>query len=394
MADERPAVAPEWATTAAPGDRVSAPGDKINSGWAAGEAPPHNWINFLFKNPADWVRYLDTVTSAMASLNWEQAVGEGTDGVFTNGTPTGGDYDPLSGYWVLAGLTDGCWISTDDARTFVDFGTGMASTVSLRDCAIGATSSAVCVGNSATAYRRDTILSGSWGTVTLPGSPTSLRNVLYDTQNTRYIVLGSKSGEPYAATSDNDTGTAFTERSDNLPAVFDGEEIVSAAVNNAGIVVASVLSAATKTAFSTDGGIAWSESTTALVSGKYDIAWSAELDLFVAVRKDSTTTNQTYTSSDGDVWTPVGTGPIGFDNDILSSGHSVRFLRHALVVGGRRDSLAVLGISEDLGATWSIQQLDSLGGVDPNMATSRSGGKLVAVTDSGFGYRSARSKAG
>lgn len=394
MADERPAVAPEWATTAAPGDRDSAPGDKINSGWAAGEAPPHNWFNFLIKNAADWIRYLDTVSQGLATLNWEQAVGEGTDGVFTNGTPKGGDYDPISGYWLLAGLSDGCWISTDDARTFVDFSGGMASAIVLRDCAVGGTSSAVCAGSSATVYQRATILSGTWGTVTLPGSPTVIHNVLYDTANTRYIVLGAESGEPYAATSDNATGTVFTERSASLPTAFDGGSIGSAAVNDNGIVVAALSAADTALAFSTDGGLTYSESTTALVSGVYDIAWSAELDLFVAVRTDSTANNNTYTSSNGDVWVPTGTGPIGFDTNIGTFGHSVRFLRHAIVVGGRRDSLAVLGVSHDLGVTWVIQQLDSLGGVDPQIAASRSGGKLVAVTDSGFGYRSARSKAG
>lgn len=394
MADERPAVAPEWATTAAAGDRDSAPGGKIDAGWVAGEAPPHNWINFLFKNPADWIRYLDTVTQGLSALNWEFVTAGGTDGVFSPGIPLGGDFDPLSGYWLVAGSSDGCHISKDDARIFAAFNTGMSSTVLLRDCAVGASSSAVCVGNSATVYQRATILSGSWGTVTLPGSPTALQNALYDTSNTRYIVLGAESGEPYAATSDNATGTAFTERSDDLPSFMDGGFIGSAAVNNTGIVVAALAAADTKTAFSTDGGLTYSESTTALVSGVYDIAWSAELGEFVAVRTDSTANNQTYTTADGDIWVPRGTGAIGFDANIGTFGHSVKFLRHALVVGGRREGLAVLGVSDDLGVTWDIHPLNDLGGVDPQIVSSRSGGKLVALTDGGFGYRSARAKAG
>lgn len=66
MADEvRPNVSPAWATTAAAEDVNSAPSGKIDSGWVAGEPPPHDWFNFLLKNPADWIRYLSDEQAAV-----------------------------------------------------------------------------------------------------------------------------------------------------------------------------------------------------------------------------------------------------------------------------------------------------------------------------------------
>ncbi len=400
--ENRPAILPEWATTAVPPDIESAPSGKIDDGWIAGEAPPHDWFNFLLKNDADWVRYLDQHQTSLNTLNWEQAAGGGAAGIIEDsGAATvpqrGGDYDPISKQWLSAGGSDGCQISNDDARNFADLDGGMSAGVSLQDCAIGATSSAVCIGDSTTMYQRATILSGSWGTVTAPGSPTELASIVYDTLNTRHIVVGNESGnEPYVATANNPTGTAFTDRSGNVAAGFDGLGLGSLAVNAAGVAVAGTISAHTKLAYTTDGGINFLESTTTLVSGVYDVAWSEELGVFVAVRIDDQASNDTYVSPDGNVWTLKFSGAIGFDGAASAhDSHAVAFLGHAIVVGGHLNSQVVVGLSSDLGVTWDIHRVDSRGGgTDTRLVASRTNGKVIAFTGGGFGARSARVAAG
>lgn len=397
MSEDRPAVLPRWATTAAAEDVTSPSSGKLDAGWVAGEPPPHNHANFLQQNPSDWIRYMDEFMRSMAVLNWEQALGSGADGAFEQvGAGSlidirGADYDPISGYWLGAGNTDGCNLSQDDGRTFQPFGTGMASAVGLQDCAIGATSSAVAIGDSATMYQRATILSGSWGTVTAPGSPVLLSSIEYDTSNTRHVVVGEEAAtEPYVATANNATGTAFTDRSAAVPAGFDGLGLKSLAVNTSGVVIACTSSAHTKLARSGDGGVTWAESTTTLVSGVYHVTWSPTLSRFIAVRIDSVAANNTYLSSDGLVWTSVFTGAIGFDGTPDDGdGHRLASLSGVIVVGGEFDGEPVIGVSFDAGVSWAVHRFFNGTGGDPRVIASRTGSKLLAFQDT-FGLRCAR----
>lgn len=402
MADEtKPAVDAGWALTAVPPDVESAPSGKIDTGWIAGEAPPHDWFNFLLKNDADWIRYLAAQALALVFFNWEQAVGTDTDGEFEEslgGTGIdirGGDYDVNSGLWVVAGNTDGCNISKDDGRNFEPFGTGMASAVGLQDIAVGGSSSAVAVGSSATMYQRASLVSGSWGTVTAPGSPVALSSIVYDDFNDRHVVVGEEAAvEPYVATADDATGTAFTDRSAALPAGFDALGLESLAVNKSGVVVACPRLAHTKLARSGDGGVTWVESTSTLVSARYHVTWNQDLDLFFAIRTDSDASHQTYSSPDGLTWTSTFAGAIGFTSSTgRGEGHRLTSFGHAIVYSGFIAPSSALAFSFDGGASWQVQRISIGSDAQGRLVTSRQQGKMFAFTGNA-GSRSPRRRLG
>lgn len=319
--------------------------------------------------------YLDAIIAILSKsfaergiTNWERAHGDqGSPGASatgeflirlgSGGQLRGADFDPISKNWLVVGNTDGCSRSVDDGLFFSLFTGGMAAGVGLDDVAFGATSSAVIVGNGATMYQRTTVLSGAWGTVTAPGAPDALTSIVYDTTNTRFIAVGRKAGGGYATTSDNATGTAFTDRTASLPGSFATKNIGSLSVNNAGVVVAAPSVVHDKMAFSTNGGLTWSDSTTILVSGEYQLTYSQALNLFVAVRVDNETNNQVYTSPDGDVWTLKFSGSMGFDSNVGGVyQHGVAAYGIMLVVVGEDpDNHPYFVVSADVGVTWTNQ---------------------------------------
>ncbi len=335
-----------------------------------------------------------------ALLNWERALGSTSLGEFDSASGPvdmrGGDFDPISRQWILAGNTDGCVLSFDDGLIFLRADTGMGTSIPLQDVAIGATSSAVAVGGSATVYQRATILSGSWGTIIAPGSPVDLWSVGYDTSNTRYVIIGEKAASaPYAATSDSPTGTAFTDRSSALPASFAGKPLVSLAISDGGVVVAAAVGIHNKLAVSTDGGEIWADSTTTLANGIYQVAYSVEQGLFVAVRTNSTSFNQTYTSADGLVWTLGGSGPTGLSATIGGQhNHGVAWHGEAIVVVGELSSLLAVAFSIDKGVTYKTQVIGWNGflGTPQALIASRANAKLIATFDN-YGSRSLRNAA-
>ena len=379
--------------------------DGFRSGDVAGEEPTDltaDWHDAVQEEPATVVeaagltldktdhtqllQALRYLAALRALMNWEACVDASA---YWAKSPRGADFDPISGLWVVAGDTDGAMVSKDDARNFAAFDTGMASTVGIEDVAIGGSSSAVCVGNSATLYQRASILSGSWGTVTAPGSPTYIQSIKYDVTNSRHIIVGQKAASaPYIATANDATGTAFTDRSAGIPAGFSGLPFGSIAIDGSGNAVASCDTAHTKVAYSTDGGVTWSESTTTLVSGQYDVAYSEVRGLFVAVRVDSYTANHTYTSPDGDVWTLVASAAIGFDATHFTRGKAVKCVGSCIIVLGQLNSVRVLAISIDGGATWTPLPLDA-GNNAATLARSRTGGRLLALGPN-TGLRSGR----
>lgn len=394
--DERPAVTAEWATTAVSPNIDSAPSEKIETGWFAGEAPPHNWFNFLQKNFSDWIRYLDGITINLGILNWERSLGSAADGAFEG---AGGDVaiigagnDPVSKQWLAVGGSEGCSRTRDDGQSFEAFRTGMASGVDLTDVSFGATSSAVCVGFSATMYQRATILSGSWGTVTAPGTPVTLRSIVYDTSNSRHIVVGEKAANaPYIANGDNATGTAFTDRSGAIPGGWASKGLGSIAVNDVGVAVVGTETGTTHTKLlrTGDGGTTWADSTTTLVDAHYQVTWSPLRQRFFAVRMDNAVTQHVYSSADGLVWTLVFSGVIGFNGSVQGhDNHGVASHGHALVVCGSLDARSALGISLDGGLTWDIH-LPIEEANDVKVVGSRTASKLLAF-DGVFGVRCAR----
>lgn len=365
---------------------------------SAGEGGVASSIQSLAQNLGDRQAYIN----AGELLNWEQALGSDTTSEAQRGQfekvaaganidLRGGDVDPISGIWVIAGNTDGCNTSHDDGRTFQPFGGGMSGSHILSDCAIGATSSAVCVGV-ATWYRRDSILTGTWSTLSAPGSPTFTASIVYDTSNSRHIVVGNESStEPYVATGNNATGTAFTDRSAAVPSGFNSLGLASLAVDTSGKVVACTKLAHTKIAYSADGGVTWSESTTSLTSGIYNVAWSVDLALFVAFNTASTSNNYVYTSPTGNVWTSRFTGSMGFDATANRDYHGIACYGRAFVTAGDSEGANLVAVSFDIGVTWaSLRVSDTGSGGNGRLVSSRTNGKLLHFDDNSYGARSVR----
>ena len=348
--------------------------------------------------------YLDAINVILSNgfakrgiRNWERSFGDLADGGYSrviifSMNLRGADFDPITKTWIGVGNSEGCIRSIDDGLFFGGFVAGMGASIDLTDIAIGASSSAVAVGDGATVYQRASILSGSWGTVVVPGAPDELFSIVFDPTNSRFIVVGNKAGGGYVATSNDPTGTAFTDRSGALPASFSTIEIGSVAVNGAGIVIGGPAELHDKIAVSTNGGIAWSDSTTPLVSGEYQVTYSVALDLFVAVRVDNETNNQVYTSPDGDVWTLKFSGSLGFDSDVGGPHqHGVAAYGIMLVVcGNDTENFPILSVSSDAGATWTTQRIgwNNLESIH-SVLSDRVNGRLLA-TFSNTGVRSLR----
>lgn len=304
----------------------------------------------------------------------------------------GGFYDATARLWILVGDGDECVGSRDDGETFSDQSGSMGSSVDLRDAASGGSSSAIACGESATMYRCTDITAQNltWATVTAPGTPTKVFSVEYDTGNSRYVIVGQKAGPtPYVATSNNSTGSAWTDRSAGLPAGFAALALGSVAVGD-GEIVAAAASAHTKLARSANGGVNWLDSTTTLNSGRYQVAYSEELGMFVAVRVDSTSANYVYTSEDASTWTLRFSGSLGFGG-VSDDHHLVTWFGRAIVVAGQRanGNVAFVSFSMDLGVTWEAQNVSREAGGIRSVTGSTVGGRLVVGWDI-FASRSMR----
>ena len=361
-------------------------------------------------------QYLDSIKKMIANeatanglRNWTPllAEGEGANNreefVQKSGaqmTMRGGDYDPITGVWLVCGDFEAVNRSVDDGATWRKFTGGMTQSKTVQDLAIGATSSCVMVGEPEgvnSMYRRDSVLSGNWVEITIPGAAGFLYSIVYDTSNGRFVTVGNgDDSDGYAATSDDGTGTAFTDRSAGVPAQFDGSPLHSLAVNNSGIVIAASQGDNTKIAQSPDGGVNWVVSTTTLASGRYYLAYSQALGLFVAVRREDEITNNIHTSIDGLTWTEKFTGSLGFHDDVGGSyGKGIACYGDSIVITGSATSsnLSAVVISTDGGVTWSAPQIldyRDYGSGGGNLIASRANNKLLMVDFSANGYITTR----
>lgn len=265
-----------------------------------------------------------------------------------------------SGIWIVVGSTDTAERSFDDLLSAESFSSGMGSTVALECVAGNGNVTAIAAGNSATVYLRADLYSGSWSTVTAPGTPTLIVKAAYNTDSGQFVIAGECAGPtPYIATSTDSTGSVFTNRSSGLPASFAAKRIGCIALNGDTIIAAAAVSTPhTKIAYSSDAGVTWSDSTTSLTSGGYAVVYSNYHAKFFAVRIDDGTTNSVYSSTDGNTWTTVSASSLGFPTYVGASNpqHSIAVFGRALVVPGIIDSSGGSGIafSLDGGLTWEL----------------------------------------
>lgn len=82
---------------------------KKQTGWTAGERPPHQTMNWLFFNILDWINYFETTTDSLTNLQ----------GVFDAVVGTGGDYATLADLVASAdwgnGLLKNILVTSDQA---------------------------------------------------------------------------------------------------------------------------------------------------------------------------------------------------------------------------------------------------------------------------------------
>ncbi len=238
-------AASEWADGAAPGDVNTVPAGKRDVGWAAGEAPPHDWFNWFWQLIFKWVGFFDSISAHVngAIVQSEQTLdtalafgddgqlweaiaratrhraavdaflqdafhpaGSGTAGmlgcacVASSIAPGVGSFIPgikgAAGYAALCG-TNTLLISLDQGRTFESAGsvTGTMNDVALF-IAAGALGSAkaVTVGDAGVWYRMDyPIAAGAAGTLTtgtISGTP-NLESVIWDSENSLWWGVGT-----------------------------------------------------------------------------------------------------------------------------------------------------------------------------------------------------------
>lgn len=220
--------------------------------------------------------------------------------------------DPVQGNKVAvspnpAGLVaDKYAFSGDGGATWAGLTLGSPTGVVLlaAACDGGSPSKAILTGSKTggTDIRRTTALDPagtSWGTTTAPGTPVVLGCALYDPTSSRFIVTGRTAAAPYVATCEASDLTTWTQRI--VPGSITGVKDALSLVRFGSTIVATWQDQ-TKAAYSTDGGVTWTASTTSLTSGKYlvEVGDSG----FLAV--DSASTSNNYRSTDGITWTSIG----------------------------------------------------------------------------------------
>jgi hypothetical protein len=136
---------------------------------------------------------------------------------------------------------------------------------------------------------------GAWSATTLPGTPTEIHCALYEPSTARFILTGKTASAPYIATCEAADLTTWTQRT--VPGSITGSKNSLSLVRIGSTVVASWADQ-TKVAYSTDGGLTWTASTTSLASGKHTVV--AGETKFVSLSRDSA---KVYNSTDGITWT-------------------------------------------------------------------------------------------
>lgn len=277
--------------------------------------------------------------------------------------PTGGCYSHTDRVWLAVGGNLGCWISYDDGHSFEDFHGAMATGGVMQDVAMrGNNSSAVAVNGglyNQNYYRSQVVGGGSWSAFTPPGfsgAGDGLNCVRFEPVADRYIIAGAiGSTSPYVGTSDNNVGSAWTNRSAALPGTLPSAGLRRLAVGlsmtlSTYVVCATSNSAHTKIIRSTDAGVTWSDSTTTLTSDQYDICFFWDQFLWVAVGR---TTGKIYTSPDGDAWTlktTLSSVDLSGTNGQAIAGYG-RFL---VIAGKDSNSAPVMAFSWNYGVTWQL----------------------------------------
>lgn len=107
----RPSSTTDWG-----GTQVAPSGGEKAAGFAAGDRPPAQWLNYLLGNTDEWIKYLDEQQGAQrravdALLDWrniDPGVSKHFNGVASNGTDT----------IVIVGQTATILVSTDGGITF------------------------------------------------------------------------------------------------------------------------------------------------------------------------------------------------------------------------------------------------------------------------------------
>lgn len=331
-----------------------------------GDADAATVLNNGVMDLADRTAYYQASADAHAVLNWKS-----TASVIASGAITGGCYANVARVWGVVGGVDQCSLSSDDGATWSASATGMASSITLYDIASDGTS-ATAVGASATAYRRTTINSGSWTTITMPGSPTALTRIV--SKGGKWIVVGMITGtQPYVATSND--GNTWTTRT--APAGMAGFELMGLAFSGAGgVAVMTAYGARTKVSFSTDNGATWTDCATTLTSGTYQVTWNPWLSLFF-ICNCSGAGGPIYSSPDGNTWTqraasvPIQTSLQPYSRVLSSLG--------TLVVVTKATAAPDLSWSADWGTTWNQNGQDTGTGSLSQMIHDWNAGKLLVL---------------
>lgn len=345
---------------------------------------------------ADSTSRLRNAAYETALLNWTKS--PSAPGDFMGGTYAA-DYDT----WIIAGgasVNTFVAFSRDGGATWTQAGTftiqGISDVVAGGDVV-------VVVGQSGTVQRRDLNLIhevGAWTIGTAPGAPTNIRSVAWDplilagqSVSSLFVAVGEKRGNAaYIAISvDGQDWTEFSAP-DGLPSGGLGSLAAGG-----GRAVACTTAAHTKLVYTADG-VTWSESTTTVQSGIYQVTWNATRELFYALRTNSYTANYLYSSKDGDIWKLVYSGGIQLGTDFaFDSARSVGgSTYHGFVsigpmiaaIGPHRataDTVSV-AMSTDGGQTW---RSGPIAPSSPMTLVSDGRARALAANLTGYVFRSA-----
>lgn len=250
--------------------------------------------------------------------------------------------------------------SKDDGFSWLDKSASIspAQTIILTSCAAGA-GIIILGGNSAKIYVG--VDDTSFLNQTIPGSPTRLDALCFDTTHSLFIIAGQTAGAPFIAS----MTTSLVATARTVPGGITGSNnAISVAQSTGGIIVAS-WDNQTKLAFSTDG-TTWTASTTSLTSAGYRVAFGD--GVFLAHARASA---NIYKSSDGNTWSASGLSAVSTTVSSLTCFNGI----FAATSGNK------LWLSADRGATWASTNVQYLGYSTLSRARAEQGRLHVFCTD-------------
>ncbi len=321
--------------------------------------------------------YFDSLRKALreqsAIFDWVQSKGSLANGSWEDPTSSaaaalGVFFSPAHNEWYICGSNGMVNVSRDNGRNFTRYDTGgTASVTNLAIAGAGSVTNPTLVKVYDDKFvdfiaNINATSSGSWvQSGSLPNAK-FLKSVIFDPTTNRYIVCGQANTgfDGYVAVSTDNTGTNYVQST--LPGSYSGVDLVDIVRSSSGVLVAVAEDAHTKVAFSTDGGVTWSDSTTTFASNAWRITYSPYFSEFFLIEATtaSNLNREIYRSSDGDEWTlvadvdPGGSVAMGFNLTRAFIGS----YGHALVTyGNNTDSngglgIALIAFSFDAGVTW------------------------------------------